>query len=64
MPSDTLFIFDLVREVQEFHAVIVQAIRFSQIYNIDLNRFALFGITYSEEKPLCVAICINVVLEN
>lgn len=64
VPSDILFVLDLIGEVQNLHTVVVKRIWFCQIYNIEPDLLILAVARNPEEKPLGMPICIYVILQN
>ena len=53
-----------LRETQHAHTFIIEGVRLSQVQDVELYGKIASGVSNSEEKPLCVAIRIDVILQN
>jgi len=62
VPSHVLTLFPFITETQHFHSVVVQRIWFGHINHIEFDFLPCSSISNSEEIPLCMAVCINIVL--
>lgn len=61
MPSNSLGCFYFVWITQNFHTIIVQRVRFSQINDVKTNFHSFSCITYSEKIPLGMTVRIYIV---
>ena len=64
MPPDSLSVLHRIRIVEDFHSVVVKRIWFRKINDIELHFGILSGIANSEEKPLGMTVCVDIVLKN
>jgi hypothetical protein len=64
MPSDPLSVLDRIGIVEDFHSIVIERVRFCKINDIKLHFSVLSGITNSEEKPLGMTVCIDIILKH
>ena len=63
VPSNSLYILYFIWVTENFHSIVIEWIRLCKIYYVEPN-FLTFGcVPDPEEKPLSVAICVDVVLQ-
>jgi hypothetical protein len=62
-PSCTLFLVASAAVCANLHAVLIQGLFFAKIENIKLKSTLLLH-HYFEEKPLCEATCVNVIINE
>ena len=51
-------------ETQHAHTFVIEWVRLGEIEDVELDSKILLRITNSEEEPLSVPICVNIILEN
>lgn len=63
MPSNPFRIFNLIGKAKYFHSIIIKWISFCKVQYIEFDFITFSSIAYSKEKPLCMSICIDVILK-
>lgn len=63
MPASAILLFELGRVTKYFHSVVVKRVVFRQIDDVKSYLMICLFVSYSKEVPLCVTICIYVVLQ-
>ena len=64
MPADSVMLLDEVTESEHFHAVIVEAVRLSEVDDVELDLLAHARVADAEKEPLCVTVRVDVVLQD
>ena len=64
MPTDIFFLCMFLGVDQNFHTFVVQGVWLTKIKQTESDWGISFGIWSSEEKPLGVTACINVILKR
>ena len=62
VPAYTLDILNLAGIAKNLHTIVVEGVWLCQVDDIKSNFQPLLGIADSIEKPLCMSICIYIVL--
>jgi hypothetical protein len=64
MPAKVFSLLQILTIARHFHAKIVQAVWFSEVYDVKADFAAFFCVPNPKEEPLCVTMCVDIVLKN
>ena len=64
VPAETFFLLGFGGKTEHLHAVIIKRIWLGQIDKIELDFLPLTSVSNSEEKPLGMAICVDIVAKD
>ncbi len=64
VPSQLLLLKLLLRVGKDFHAFVEETLRFHEVEHVKLHFLSLPRVLDTEVEPLCVALGIDVVLED
>lgn len=64
MPAKVFSLLQILTIARHFHAKIVQAVWLSEVYDVKADFAAFFCVPNPKEKPLCVTMCVDIVLKN
>lgn len=62
VPADIFLLLDMVTKTKHFHSIVIKGFWFGKIEHVELDALAFSCVSDSEEIPLGVAICVDVIL--